>query len=281
MLEPAASLGVIPAKVPETPERRGQPDLHLRTVGFSGGPLEGGSKIIVLAFEAIEPIIAYPTMFDRGDPDQAAHWYTESLRRSQHGRRGPTWSAAECVEGIAGVAMARGQCERAARLFGAADMFRQTRGYPRRFYESARYAEQIAAVRHVLGDRTFERASAEGSRLTLEEAVDYALTSSEADRAETSRRLGKSAVDDPLTAREREVAALVARGQTNREIAVTLVVSERTADAHVQNSLNKLGFSSRAQIAAWAVERGLHRPATAEASPPDAPPRPPKARHGT
>ena len=60
-----------------------------------------------------------------------------------------------------------------------------------------------------------------------------------------------------LTAREREVAALVAQGKTSREIADLLVVSERTAEGHVSNILGKLGFSSRAQIAAWVVEKGL------------------------
>ncbi len=60
-----------------------------------------------------------------------------------------------------------------------------------------------------------------------------------------------------LSAREREVAALVAQGKSNREIAASLVVSERTAEAHVSNILGKLGFTTRAQIAAWAVEKGL------------------------
>jgi DNA-binding CsgD family transcriptional regulator/Tfp pilus assembly protein PilF len=60
-----------------------------------------------------------------------------------------------------------------------------------------------------------------------------------------------------LSAREREVAALVAQGKSNREIAACLVVSERTAEAHVSNILGKLGFTTRAQIAAWAVEKGL------------------------
>lgn len=60
-----------------------------------------------------------------------------------------------------------------------------------------------------------------------------------------------------LTAREREVARLVAQGKTSREIADLLVVSERTAEGHVNNILGKLGFTSRAQIAAWVVETGL------------------------
>jgi DNA-binding CsgD family transcriptional regulator len=62
-----------------------------------------------------------------------------------------------------------------------------------------------------------------------------------------------------LTAREREVATLIAQGKTSREIAERLVVSERTAEVHVSNILGKLGFTSRAQIAAWVVEKGLTR----------------------
>ena len=60
-----------------------------------------------------------------------------------------------------------------------------------------------------------------------------------------------------LTRREREVAALVARGLTNRQIAAELVIGERTAEMHVGNLLGKLGLTSRAQLAVWAVERGL------------------------
>jgi len=58
-----------------------------------------------------------------------------------------------------------------------------------------------------------------------------------------------------LTARERQVAELVAKGLSNRGIADALVISERTAQNHVQHVLTKLGFSTRAQIAAWVVSR--------------------------
>jgi DNA-binding NarL/FixJ family response regulator len=63
-----------------------------------------------------------------------------------------------------------------------------------------------------------------------------------------------------LTARERQIAALVAQGASNREIAGKLVIGIRTVEAHITRIFNKLGFSSRAQIAAWAVEKGLARP---------------------
>jgi DNA-binding NarL/FixJ family response regulator len=60
-----------------------------------------------------------------------------------------------------------------------------------------------------------------------------------------------------LTRRECQVAAQVALGQSNREIAETLVVSLKTVEAHISRILSKLGFTSRAQIAVWAVEKGL------------------------
>jgi DNA-binding CsgD family transcriptional regulator len=63
-----------------------------------------------------------------------------------------------------------------------------------------------------------------------------------------------------LTAREREVAVFIAQGKSNSEIAGTLVTSKRTVEKHVGSILSKLGFTSRAQIVAWAIEKGLTRP---------------------
>ena len=59
-----------------------------------------------------------------------------------------------------------------------------------------------------------------------------------------------------LTRREREVAELVAQGFTNREIATRLFISERTAESHVEQIRGKLGFHTRAQIAAWVASSG-------------------------
>jgi DNA-binding NarL/FixJ family response regulator len=61
----------------------------------------------------------------------------------------------------------------------------------------------------------------------------------------------------PLSEREQEVAALLAQGCSNREVAKALIIAEATAVRHVANILNKLGLKSRAQVAVWAVERGL------------------------
>lgn len=72
----------------------------------------------------------------------------------------------------------------------------------------------------------------------------------------TPRQAAKQALGG-LTRRERQVAAVVAEGLTNQEIADELVVSVKTVEAHVTRILSKLGFASRAQIAAWAVDKGL------------------------
>jgi DNA-binding CsgD family transcriptional regulator len=77
--------------------------------------------------------------------------------------------------------------------------------------------------------------------------------------APTPRRATKSAYDG-LTEREREIATLIARGLSNHEIAKALVLSERTVATHVSNILAKLDYTTRAQIAAWASEKGLIKP---------------------
>ena len=62
-----------------------------------------------------------------------------------------------------------------------------------------------------------------------------------------------------LTTREREVAALIAQGKSNQEMADRLIVTKRTIETHVGNIMFKLGCTSRTQIAVWAVETGMVR----------------------
>jgi DNA-binding CsgD family transcriptional regulator len=89
-----------------------------------------------------------------------------------------------------------------------------------------------------------------------ERFLQRALASLPKERPISPRRAEAEAFGG-LTAREREVAQLIAQGKTSREIGSLLVISERTAEGHVNNILGKLGFTSRAQIAAWVVEREL------------------------
>jgi DNA-binding NarL/FixJ family response regulator len=86
--------------------------------------------------------------------------------------------------------------------------------------------------------------------------LDAALGSLPKERTLSPLRAAKQSFGG-LTAREREVAALIGQGRSNRAIAETLVLSEHTVATHVGNILAKLDFGSRAQIAVWARDRGL------------------------
>jgi len=88
--------------------------------------------------------------------------------------------------------------------------------------------------------------------MTLQQLVELGLAGSSG-TAQTEPH----PLEGGLTERECEIAALVAEGLTNRQIADRLIIADRTAETHVQHILNKLGYSSRAQIAAWAAQHGL------------------------
>jgi DNA-binding NarL/FixJ family response regulator len=93
-----------------------------------------------------------------------------------------------------------------------------------------------------------------GKSFTLDEALAYAL--GEQPTAPPAPSTAPVAPELPqLTRREREVATLVARGMSNKDIAAKLVIAQRTAEAHVEHILTKLGFTSRTQITARIAEQ--------------------------
>jgi DNA-binding CsgD family transcriptional regulator len=175
-----------------------------------------------------------------------------TLRREQGDKRG----IAESLEYLGAIARVGGEAERGARLLGAAAALREAIGAPRWPVERGRQEHESAAARRALGGVGFDAAWEEGRQMTLESAVADAL----ANVAVPTPGLN---VDDmrhdqrsPLTPREREVAALIARGYTNRRIAAALVISPHTAERHVERILAKLDCSSRAEVAAWTTRHG-------------------------
>ena len=112
-------------------------------------------------------------------------------------------------------------------------------------------------VREAIGDLRFDKAFAEGASYSLEQALALALKGET--EPETSRQAAPSQTrSEPpggLTHRQWEIAQLVAEGLSNKEIAARLVISQRTAETHVENILSKLGFGSRAQIGSWVAEQ--------------------------
>ena len=92
--------------------------------------------------------------------------------------------------------------------------------------------------------------------MTPERAIEYALSPEEpAPPLPDGRRSGRDSAG--LTPREEEVATLVARGLTNREIASELSISEHTVATHVTKILKRLGLNSRSRPSAWVAGRGL------------------------
>ena len=166
----------------------------------------------------------------------------------------------QTLHALAVVSQAEGNLVRAARLYGCAEATLEPFGIP--YYQYAIADEtvlgrSIVAVLRGLGPQAFAAAWAEGRRTPVEAMIEHALgrVTLPAPVLPSPGAYGDPGIS-PLTPRESEVARLVTQGLSNREVGKALTISERTVDAHVQHILNKLGFNSRAQIAAWvAVSR--------------------------
>lgn len=197
----------------------------------------------------------------QGDMVLADTCAREALDRAR--RAGDAITMAASLVLFAHLLVVRQQLDLAARLLGAEAMWRSrgavsTAGGVLRWImpSLARHDADVQALRTTLGESAFARLWAEGRRLSLETAITLAL------QARPVTRAPSRDVTESLTAREREVVELVARGHSNRQIAAALVVSERTAETHVAHCLAKLGLSSRSQLAAWAYAQGLVLPDT-------------------
>ncbi len=182
----------------------------------------------------------------RGQLDQADVHLRDSLRIKRFFH--DTLGLAFALDVLAWTAAARGEGERAAVLLGGASQLWRTFGaqlFGSKHLMTRReqFEEQ---ARQILGDHAFDAAFARGSDLTVDETLTYALQ----ERVSTAPTQPRRAATE-LTRREREIGDLVADGMSNKEIASTLVISFRTAEGHVEHILTKLGFTSRAQIAAW------------------------------
>jgi non-specific serine/threonine protein kinase len=103
-----------------------------------------------------------------------------------------------------------------------------------------------------MGEKAYARAFDLGRQLTLEQTVAEALGEQQAPKP---GRAAPDATHSPLTRRETEIAELVRQGLSNREIAEKLVISQRTAEGHVEHILAKLSLSSRTQVATWVANR--------------------------
>ncbi|HLG74729.1 MAG TPA: response regulator transcription factor, partial [Chloroflexota bacterium] len=140
-------------------------------------------------------------------------------------------------------------------LAGAVTALEQTPGVTVPPHLQAAIARQIEGLCRS-AHAGYPAAWAAGQAMTLDAAIAYAVG---------DERPGAAPPGGRLTAREREVARLLAEGLSNPQIAERLVLSRGTVKRHVENILTKLNLESRAQVAAWAVTKGLADPAAAGA----------------
>jgi DNA-binding NarL/FixJ family response regulator len=184
----------------------------------------------------------------RGDFRQAAAQVVEALRLKDAWGSDDRYVPALCLELLTWITAGQQRDRRAAILLGAADARWTDVGTSitsyRHFVGHRDTCER--RIRDTLGDTAFADAVHDGQALTYQDAIAYAL-----DEPSQPTPAPHQDAASPLTRREQQVADLVARGLSNKDIATALVISQRTAESHVEHILTKLGLTSRAQVAAW------------------------------
>ena len=189
----------------------------------------------------------------RGDLVAARSGLTESLEL-QH-RIDNRQGIAECLIALGSLAWAAGGARQAVVDFGAGAALLDAIGAPLAPADDAVYGRDRGAVQSRLGAAAWHAAWERGYALPVDVAVHTALTTArELDLSVAARPRTRRGPARPLSPREREVAALVARGSSNRAIAAALTITEKTAANHIEHIMTKLDLHTRAQVAVWAVE---------------------------
>jgi len=154
-----------------------------------------------------------------------------------------------CLDALAWIAAWRDETARSLTLLAAADRAWETIPAPLPCGLGPHHDEALGAARRALPAAEYRAARAKGNTMDPAEAIAFAL--GESPRPGPAARLG----EPRLTRREQDVAALVAQGMSNSQIAASLVISVRTVETHVGHIMDKLGCSTRAQIAAWSAAK--------------------------
>ncbi len=183
-----------------------------------------------------------------GDLGAAEASHKEATRI--HDVIGHRWGMLTSLEGLAWVAESTGRLERAALLLGAGAALSQEHGIVLFPYAQVHHDACQAAVRAGLDDSRYRSCWEDGYMLGREQMMAVALEDAlPADRLATTTAAAPNR--DELSARELEVARLVASGLSNPAIAAELFLSVATVKTHVSHILGKLGLQSRVQLASW------------------------------
>src|SRR5712692_4182330 len=168
-----------------------------------------------------------------------------------------------CLEELADVVAGQGEPAWAARLWGAAERYREASHTSLPLVERLSRARCIEQAQRLLGKQVFAESWAEGRNMTAEQAIAASPTqerTSNPPRPAQGRPAQTSVMPpllDPLSGRELEVLQLVAAGASNQEIARALVVAPGTVKLHVSHILSKLGVKSRTRAILRARDLGL------------------------
>ena len=210
-----------------------------------------GSEYIRRAYSAYSLWALGAAAWRQGDLDRAVELQHQSLRLRRDDRMGRAF----CVEALAWIAASRHQYERASVLLGAVTGLLQSMGtsLDGNQHLAGYHRDCERQSQQALGEAAFQAAYHRGLELPADDALAYALQKpTKKPPKKPPKKLPATMSDGaPLTRRELQVARLIAEGRSNKEIAAELVISQRTAENHVEHILIKLGFTSRAQVAAW------------------------------
>jgi DNA-binding CsgD family transcriptional regulator len=183
---------------------------------------------------------------ETNDEDQAVELHHEALAlRAEHGLR--TFSV-DSLEALAAIDGAAGSSSEAVRVLAAAAQARDAMGYPRHPAQQRIHERASGRLQTVLGDPAFAEAWAEGTLLSLDDAVAYV-------------RRGRGARGRPaagwgsLTPTELEVVRLAVEGLNNPEIGKRLFMSRGTVKTHLSHVYAKLGVANRTELATVAAPR--------------------------
>jgi predicted ATPase/DNA-binding CsgD family transcriptional regulator len=180
-----------------------------------------------------------------GDLDRAKTVFAEALRIAQQiDDRVAQYSL---LDSLGCIAAGSGRARLAAQLLGAADTVRSGAGASLIAILAPLVAQAEKTALVTLGASRFEAEFKVGQRMSRVAAIGMGL----GEPAQAIAAASDAAGVGPLGKRQAEVARLVADGLNNKQIGARLFISERTVDGHIRNILDKLGFNSRAQIAAW------------------------------
>jgi DNA-binding CsgD family transcriptional regulator len=175
----------------------------------------------------------------QGEPEQARRDAHDALAVVAHTRS--FLHLPDILECLARLAAGDGNHQNTARLFGVADAIRQQMGVARFPVYQAGYDTAVKSLCDALGEAAFDTAWAEGTVLSIDEAVAYA-------RRGRGKRKRPNSGWESLTPTEADVVRLVREGLANKDIAARLFISRRTVQTHLTHAYTKLGLTSRIKL---------------------------------